>query len=329
MEEIKENKEEAKEKKKPSKKTVITIGAIFAILACGYFYNASKYQSTDDAYVETTTVQVAPRVSGQIINVYIDDNQHVKEGDLVAQIDPADYAIKMEQAHARYQRALLNQKNAKAHKDAAQSTIAAAKADLDRYKNLYEGGAVSKQMLDNAQTKYDNAVAGSVSADEAVMSKNGNKVADAEIKELKALYEQAKLNLSYTKIYAPQSGTVSSRKVEKGVYVNVGSPLFTIVPEKVWIVANYKENQLEHMKKGQSVEIKIDAYPKKKFKGKIDSIQQSSGAKASLFPPENAVGSFVKIVQRVPVKIVFDEPIDRNEYTIVPGMSVVPKVKVK
>ena len=322
---------EVKEKKHINKKVLITVGVIAVILTALYAFNASKYQSTDDAYVETTTVQVAPRVSGQIIEVYIDDNQKIKKGDLVAKIDPADYEIKVAQAQAKYERALLNQKNALATRDAAESEITSAKADLDRYKKLYQGGAVSKQALDNAQTRYDNALAGKMSAEQAVMSKdmNGTKVADAEIKELKAQLDQAKLNLSYTNIYAPQDGTVSSRKVEEGLYVNVGSPLFTIVPNEVWVVANFKENQLRHMKAGQSVEIKVDTYPNKKFKGKIDSIQRSSGAKSSMFPPENAVGSFVKIVQRIPVKIVFDEKIDSNEYNIVPGMSVVPKVKVK
>lgn len=322
---------EVKEKKHINKKVLITVGVVAVILTALYAFNASKYQSTDDAYVETTTVQVAPRVSGQIIEVYIDDNQKIKKGDLVAKIDPADYEIKVAQAQAKYERALLNQKNALATRDAAESEITSAKADLDRYKKLYQGGAVSKQALDNAQTRYDNALAGKMSAEQAVMSKdmNGTKVADAEIKELKAQLDQAKLNLSYTNIYAPQDGTVSSRKVEEGLYVNVGSPLFTIVPNEVWVVANFKENQLRHMKAGQSVEIKVDTYPNKKFKGKIDSIQRSSGAKSSMFPPENAVGSFVKIVQRIPVKIVFDEKIDSNEYNIVPGMSVVPKVKVK
>ncbi|HIQ88726.1 TPA: HlyD family secretion protein [Candidatus Galligastranaerophilus faecipullorum] len=321
---------EPKEKKK-IKKRFIAAAAVIAAVAVGLFvHNAMKYQSTDDAYVETTTVQVAPRVSGQITEVYIDDNQRVKEGDLVAKIDPADYEIKLAQAQAKYEKALLEQKNALAARNAANSEISSAKADLDRYRNLYRGGAVSKQMLDNAQTRYDNAVARQTSAEQAVMSSGKNsKVADAEIKELKALRDQAKLNLSYTNIYAPQNGTVSSRRVEKGMYVNVGSPLFTIVPDDVWVVANFKENQLRHMKPGQSVEIKVDTYPDKKFKGKIDSIQRSSGAKSSMFPPENAVGSFVKIVQRVPVKIIFDEPIDKNIYNIVPGMSVVPKVKVK
>ena len=141
--------------------------------------------------------------------------------------------------------------------------------------------------------------------------------------------DKAALDLSYTKIYAPQSGTVSSRRVEKGMYVNVGAPLFTIVPHNVWVVANFKENQLRHMKPGQEVSIKVDTYPDKVFKGKVDSIQRASGAKSSLFPPENAVGSFVKIVQRIPVKIVFDEKINPEEYNIIPGMSVIPKVRVR
>lgn len=323
-------KEESNEKKVTKRRLLIVGLVLVAIFVAFFVHNALKYQSTDDAYVETTTVQVAPRVSGQIIEVHIDDNQRVKKGDLVAVIDPVDYEIKLEQAQAKYEKALLEQKYALSARDAANSEIAAAKADLERYKNLYKGGAVSKQMLDNAQTKYDNAVARQTSAEQAVMSKTGGlKVADANIKELKAQRDQAKLNLSYTKIYAPQDGTVASRRVEEGMYVNVGSPLFTIVPDDIWVVANFKENQLRHMKVGQSVEIKVDTYPDKKFKGKIDSIQRSSGAKSSMFPPENAVGSFVKIVQRIPVKIVFDEEIDKDVYNIVPGMSVVPKVKVK
>lgn len=323
-------KEESNEKKVAKRRLLIVGLVLVAIFVAFFVHNALKYQSTDDAYVETTTVQVAPRVSGQIIEVHIDDNQRVKKGDLVAVIDPVDYEIKLEQAQAKYEKALLEQKYALSARDAANSEIAAAKADLERYKNLYKGGAVSKQMLDNAQTKYDNAVARQTSAEQAVMSKTGGlKVADANIKELKAQRDQAKLNLSYTKIYAPQDGTVASRRVEEGMYVNVGSPLFTIVPDDIWVVANFKENQLRHMKVGQVVEIKVDTYPDKKFKGKIDSIQRSSGAKSSMFPPENAVGSFVKIVQRIPVKIVFDEEIDKDVYNIVPGMSVVPKVKVK
>lgn len=320
-----------KEKPKGIKRTVTSIVvAAVLVLAGVYIHNEMQYESTDDAYVETTTVNVAPRVSGQIEDVFVTDNQHVKEGDLVAIIDDADYKIKLEQADSSFEKIKLDQQNAKANQAAAESNIKLAKKDLDRYKNLYEQGAVSKQTYDSAKVNYDNAQAGLTQANQALFSdKSGKTVADANLRTAKAAKDKAALDLSYTKIYAPQSGTVSSRRVEKGMYVTAGSPLFTLVPENVWVVANFKENQLRGMKPGQVVDIKIDTYPNKVFKGKIDSIQRASGAKSSLFPPENAVGSFVKIVQRIPVKIVFTENIDPNEYNIVPGMSVVPKVKVK
>ncbi len=249
---------------------------------------------------------------------------------MIAEIDPVDYEIQLNRATAKYERMLLDQKNAKANFSASQSNIEVAKKDLDRYTKLYADGAVSKQTLDNAQAKYDSAQANLTNADQAILSnKSNDKVADADLKELKAEKDRAAKDLEYTKIYAPISGTISSRRVEKGMYASVGTPLCVIVPNEVWIVANYKENQLEKMKPGQEVSIKIDTYPHKVFKGKVDSIQRSSGAKSSLFPPENAVGSFVKIVQRIPVKIVFTEEINPDEYNIVPGMSVIPKVKIK
>lgn len=320
-----------KEKPKGIKRTVTGIVVVAVLVLAGvYIHNEMQYESTDDAYVETTTVNVAPRVSGQIEDVFVTDNQHVKGGDLVAIIDDADYKIKLEQADSSFEKIKLDQQNAKANQAAAESNIKLAKKDLDRYKNLYEQGAVSKQTYDSAKVNYDNAQAGLTQANQALFSdKSGKTVADANLRTAKAAKDKAALDLSYTKIYAPQSGTVSSRRVEKGMYVTAGSPLFTLVPENVWVVANFKENQLRGMKPGQVVDIKIDTYPNKVFKGKIDSIQRASGAKSSLFPPENAVGSFVKIVQRIPVKIVFTENIDPNEYNIVPGMSVVPKVKVK
>ena len=310
-----EHTEETHDKKKKLNKPTLIGIILLVILGVGYFvHEALMFQSTDDAYVETTTVSVAPRVSGQIVDVMITDNQPIEEGDEIAKIDDTDYKVALDAAKARYERILLNQENAKANYSAMQSAIDSAKADLDRYKNL---------------SKYDSAVANLTNADQALLSKENNKVADADLKEAKAAMEQAELNLSYTTIKAPQAGTIASRRVEKGMYVNVGSPLCTIVPHNVWVVANFKENQLRHMKPGQKVDIKVDTYPNKVFKGQIDSIQRSSGAKASLFPPENAVGSFVKIVQRVPVKIVFTEEIDPNEYNIVPGMSVVPKVRIR
>ncbi len=306
---------------------VILIGIIIGV--CYFVIDAMKYESTDDAYVETTTVSVSPKISGHITEVYVTDNQSIKEGDKIAKIDSTDYEIALDKADAAYQRMLLNQENAKANLMASKSNIELAKKDLDRYTDLYEEGAVSKQTLDSAQAKYDAARANLTNSEQAILSADDKKVADADLRALKAAKEQASKNLEYTIVYAPQSGTIANRRVEKGMYVSTGSPLCVIVPNKVWVVANFKENQLKGMKKDLPVDIKIDAYPNKVFKGKIDSIQRSSGAKSSLFPPENAVGSFVKIVQRIPVKIVFTEDIDPEKYNIVPGMSVVPKVHVK
>ena len=217
----------------------------------------------------------------------------------------------------------------------ASSKLDFAQKDFARYKDLYKDGIVSKQAyersktaLEVAEAEFNAAQENSMASMHALDSNRAKTQADeALIKRLEAEVEQAKLNLQYTKIYAPQSGKIAARSVEKGNYVNIGQPLMNIVPEQVWVVANFKEIQLTHMKEGQSVRIKVDTYPGKRFKGHVESIQRATGAKSSLFPPENAVGSYVKIVQRVPVKILFDE--DISGYNIVPGMSVVPKVRIK
>lgn len=326
--------EENNKKQLPVKKRYIFACLVtLGILIVGYFiYEALGYQSTDDAYVETTTVSVSPKVSGQIVKVLVEDNQPVKAGQVVAVIDKIDYQVKLDQATAAYERALLNQENAHANLNAANSEIALAKKDVERYENLYAAGAVSKQTLDRARTNLESMQAKQTTAEQSIFSKNPEKsakVADADLNVLKAQKRAAELALEYTDIKAPIDGTVSNKKVEVGMMVQPGSPLFVIVPHNVWVVANYKETQLTKMKEGMNVDIKIDTYPNKVFKGKVDSIQRSSGAKASLFPPENAVGSFVKIVQRIPVKIVFTEEVNPKEYSIIPGMSVVPKVKIR
>jgi membrane fusion protein (multidrug efflux system) len=306
---------------------------VIAILFGAYFiYDMLGYQSTDDAYVETTTVSVSPKVAGQIVQVLVKDNQPVKAGQVVAIIDQADYKVKVDQATAAYEKAILNQENAQANLNAANSEISLAEKDVERYEKLYTAGAVSKQTLDRAQTKLEGVMAKQTSAEQSIFSSDPDstsKVADAELNVLKAQKKAAELAYEYTEIKAPIDGTVSNKRVEVGMMVQPGTPLFVIVPHDVWVVANFKETQLEKMKKGMPVDIKIDTYPHKVFKGKIDSIQRASGAKSSLFPPENAVGSFVKIVQRIPVKIVFTEKIDPQEYAIIPGMSVVPKVHIR
>ena len=321
------------ENKLSTKKHWLILGGVLAVIVAVFIiFEASKYQTTDDAYVDTTTVSVSPKVAGQIVKVLVKDNQQVKAGDIVAVIDKVDYEVKLQQANAAYEKALLNQHNAHANLNAANSEIELAKKDVERYQKLYEAGAVSKQTLDKAITNLESKQAKLITAEQAIFSSNpanASKVADADLNVLKAQKRAAELALEYTDIVAPIDGTVSNKKVEVGMMVQPGSPLFVIVPNDVWIVANYKETQIRGMKKGMPVDIKIDTYPNKVFKGEIDSIQRASGAKSSLFPPENAVGSFVKIVQRIPVKIVFTEKIDPDEYAIIPGMSVVPKVKTK
>ncbi len=279
------------------------------------------YKSTDDAFVEGHIVTVAPRVSGPVIKLNIEDNQLVKKGDLLLEIDPKDYEVKLKQTQAKLEeaKALLHSANNDVVKTFSELDF--AKSDYDRYSQMYSKGISSKQDYDSSQNKLTVAV----SNNNASKSKQDEIV--ATIKKLEAEVEQAKLDLSYTKIYASQDGKITHRTVEQGNYVQVAQPLFAIAKDDVWVVANFKETQVANMKKGQPVTIKIDAYGSKKFKGEVDSLQMASGAKASLFPPENAVGSYVKIVQRIPVKIIFKE--DISNYNVIPGMSVVPTVKVK
>ena len=283
--------------------------------------NSVYYKSTDDAFVEGHIVTVAPRVSGPVVKLNVEDNQFVKQGDLLLEIDPKDYEVRLKQTQAKLEeaKALLHSANNDVVK--TYSELDFAKSDYDRYSQMYSKGISSKQDYDSSQNKLTVAV----SNNNASKSKQDEII--ATIKKLEAEVEQAKLDLSYTKIYATQDGKITHRTVEQGNYVQVAQPLFAIAKDDVWVVANFKETQVANMKKGQPVTIKIDAYGHKKFKGEVDSLQMASGAKASLFPPENAVGSYVKIVQRIPVKIVFKE--DVSNYNVIPGMSVVPTVKVK
>lgn len=277
------------------KRIIIPIIIVLTLLVMGImsFINSLSYQSTDDAFIEGTLVSVAPKVSGQVVKLHFNDNDFVKKGQLLVEIDPNDYQNKVNELSATL-------KEAKAKHEFT-------KKDYERYSKLQLDGLCTKQEYENAKTSFE--------------------MSSANIEKLEAQLSQAKLNLSYTKIYAPQDGNISSRNVEEGNYVQIGQALTAIVSPNIWIIANFKETQLTNMKAGQEVSIKIDTYPNKKFKGKVDSIQKASGAKASLFPPENAVGSYVKVVQRIPVKIVFDE--DFSAYTIAPGMSVIPRVKIK
>lgn len=283
--------------------------------------NSIYYKSTDDAFIEGHIVTVAPRVFGPVVKLYVEDNQEVKKGDLLLEIDPEDYKVKLKQTKSKLDEARAALKSAGNEVTKTYSELDFAKSDYTRYSQMYSKGISSKQEYDSSKNKLTAAKSNSDA------SKAKYNELSAAIKRLEAEVEQAKLDLSYTKIYAAQDGKITHRTVEEGNYVQTAQPLFAIAQDDVWIVANFKETQIANMKKGQKVTIKIDAYGNKKFSGVVDSLQMASGAKASLFPPENAVGSYVKIVQRIPVKILFTD--DITGYNIIPGMSVVPTVKVK
>jgi len=324
---------------------------ILAIIASVFYYlHSMNYISTDDAFIDAHQIQVSPKISGNVIKVYIDDNQKVTKGDVLAEIESVDYKVKQEQTSSAVEvskaqkeaaenqiaqsEKLLEQINADI--EAAKSDLVFAESNFGRYTKLYKLKTASKQDYDKAVNSYESAQSklqslnkkAAAANEQIAVSTSQSKAASAQIKQLQANDKQAKLNLSYTKIYAPVSGTIAVKSIEEGNYIQTGQPICAIVSPERWVVANFKETQIAKMKKGQPVEIKIDTYSNKTFKGKVDSFQSATGASTSLFPPENAVGSYVKVVQRIPVKIVFTEEIGEN-YNIFPGMSVVPEVKIK
>lgn len=351
-EESAEEKNDEDERPSYKKKRVIVpalTALIFFLVGIYFMVHSIYYQSTDDAFVEGHIVSIAPRVSGPVEQMLITDNQPVKKGQLLIVIDPNDYKVRLAQTKAKLSeaKAALNISEKEITKSesgleesshdiaSTSSKLDFAQKDFKRYSSMYKEGITSKQDFDSsktslivAQANHKSAIEKGKGAKAMLESAKAKREATlADIEKLEAEVKECELNLSYTKIYAPQDGLITNRNVEQGNYVQVAQPMFAIVPEKIWVVANFKETQLTNMKPNQEVAIKIDTYPGKKFKGRVDSIQRATGAKASLFPPENAVGSYVKIVQRVPVKIVFEE--DISKYNIVPGMSVVPEVKVK
>jgi membrane fusion protein (multidrug efflux system) len=323
---------------------VVLIAVIFY-----FFLFIAPYESTDDAFIDGYVTLISPRVPGQVARLMVTDNQEVKAGDVLVEIDPRDYGTSLSQtkadlaaanSQANQSRAQVNVSEAKVAQAQAAVTAAEAEAqraneDLKRYETV-ESRAVSKSALDLAQAQARSANANLAAAysqtnaaeAEVALSKAGVETAIAAVQQAEAKLQQAELNLSYTKVIAPMDGRVTARTVQAGNYVQPGQALLALVPKDVWVVANFKETQLTYMLAGQPVELRVDAYPNRKFKGKVDSLQAGTGARFSLLPPENAVGNYIKVVQRVPVKIVFDEELPTS-LDIAPGMSVVPIVKVK
>jgi membrane fusion protein, multidrug efflux system len=287
----------------------IVLGTLGLIITLVYMVRAMSRESTDDAFITGHLISVSARVDGHVTNVDINDNQRVNEGDLLVKLDPNDYKVRFELAQAA-----LAQWSAQA--DMAAVEADRAEKDYNRYKQLFDANAgITQQQLDNATAAARSAKAQLNSA-------------NSRIAEAKASLEQAQLNLSYTNIRAPQSGKIAKKTIEAGEFIRTGQPVLNIVTPDVWVIANFKETQLKHMKAGQPVAIKVDAFGGKTFKGHVDSMQSGTGSIFSLLPPENATGNYIKVVQRVPVKIVFDE--DPNSLSMLsPGMSVIPVVKVK
>jgi len=384
---------------------VVIIGIL--VVAVRYYIYTTVHESTDDAFIDGHIIALSPKVAGQVVDVYVTDNQLVKKGEVLLRIDPRDFEVRLAQARAALQAAIARQKAARinvhlasvqqaqaaidlnragvstSHSQvaAAQSRLDQARADLTaaranadraqadarRYQKLYAERTIPRQQLDTAlatavstaaqvrdsqavvraqqealhQTEFQvreaearmqdavgrvtSAQTGpyQVAASQAQVESGG-----ADIAQARANVRQAELQFEYTRITAPTNGRITRKTIEEGSYVQVGQEIMALVRPEVWVTANFKETQLNHMHPGQAVQIWVDAYRGQIFKGHVDSIQAGSGARFSLLPPENASGNYVKVVQRVPVKIDFDEP-PQSLPLLTPGLSVIPVVETK
>jgi membrane fusion protein (multidrug efflux system) len=337
--------------------------AVLLYFGIAYLVDIVTHESTDDAFIAGHIVSIAPRIAGQVTAVHVLDNQMVRSNDLMVEIDPSDYAITVAQKETASSSQLANfrtvvaayelmrtkvttaeatARKAKADADAAEATAKISQTNFDRVKNLLEQRTASQQEYDNAQAANTTAQANYKSALETV-EEDDSKVEEAQRQAEAAFAEKdmafsqvseantniaaAQLNLSYTKIFAPADGRVTRKAVEVGDYLQIGQQIMSIVPTDVWVVANFKESQLKKMQPGQPVVVEIDALGGRRFAAHVDSVQAGSGAQFSLLPPENATGNYVKVVQRVPVKIVFDEALPAT-HVIGPGLSVTPSVRI-
>jgi membrane fusion protein (multidrug efflux system) len=355
---------------KPSiwkRKPVVIIGtillAVLLIWGLGKVARSFSHQGTDDAFLAADIVSIAPKVSGHVKDVFVSDNQMVKAGDPLVQIDPRDYetalaqkkaaliaanantnvifaSFRMLEVQVNTATATANQSKAQAEADRARAEKAGS--DLKRAQDLIERKIIAPQEFDTTKVAADSAT-NTLNASEAKAVSDQSKVAEAQAQveagrsaleralaqagEAEIDRQQAELDLSYTHILAPQDGRITRKAVEPGDYIQIGQRLMAIVPTNIWVVANFKETQLKKIRVGQPVEIRVDSVGGRIFAGHVQSVQAGSGAAFSLLPPENAVGNYVKVVQRVPVKIVFDD-LPEAEHVLGPGMSAEPSVRV-
>jgi membrane fusion protein (multidrug efflux system) len=393
------------DKPKPKSRRRFIVIAVVMVLIVGallFWWRSTFYEDTDDAQINGHLIQISSRIAGQVIKIDVEENQFVDKGAEIAQLDPKDFEVAVQQdeanlqaAEAAFEAAKVNvpitgintgsalrstssdvegaQAQVAASKQQLQGAIAQiaqadanytkAKLDLERYTPLVQKDVISKQQFDQAvatadadkaaldnakaneaaaraqvrvaEEKVKQAVAQFQNAQSAPQQVQAQKAradqAAAQVEQAKAELEQAKLNLSYTKIVAPEAGIITRKSVELNQNVSVGQNLMTLVSlDDIWITANFKETQLREMRAGQSVVVSVDAYGGRKYDAKVTQIGGATGSVLSLFPPENATGNYVKVVQRVPVRIDLVDPKDENkDHLLRPGLSVEPKVRVK
>ena len=321
-----------------------------ALVFCSYVYlnYASRFESTDDAFIAARDFSIAPRVSGYLVEVAVTDNQHIVAGDAIARIDDRPYRIALAQAEAQIANAQASIASANAQIQVQEAKIAASSAQLSeaqaaqlfaqeqaaRYERLAAKGAAA---VENAQ-QYDSELRqhnAAVQNAEATLELEKRQVATlkaqlesstAQLAEAEAQRDRAKLNLSYTRVTAAQDGRVVQLSAAVGEFAQAGTSISLFVPDEIWVTANFKETQLDNIRPGQQATLKIDAYPERQIRGRVASIQPGSGTAFSLLPAENATGNYIKIVQRVPVKIIIDNP--PKDLSLGPGMSVVPTVRI-
>jgi membrane fusion protein (multidrug efflux system) len=333
-EEKKENGNNGKKKKIVAAFVILLIAGIITL----FFYLDYKatHITTDDAFVDGRIYAVAPKIPGTVKAVHVEDNQMVKKGDMLVEIAPEDYDARLNEAMSSVnaEKSKLAEyhakvKTARAQLELQDANMRQAEIDIRRAELLYGKGAISKERYEKTKTGYDVTLA-EVKASREQMRQTESSVASqaSSVTAKEARLKTEQLNVGYTMIYAPADGRITKKNVEKGNQVQPGQPLMAVVPlDDVWVVANYKETQLKKVRPGQKVKIKVDTYSGEMFTGKVDSIMAGTGSAFSLFPPENATGNYVKVVQRVPVKIVLDRKDMAGILRV--GMSVVPTVLVE
>jgi membrane fusion protein (multidrug efflux system) len=331
---------------------VSAIGAVLLASAIAggdlYMDYARHFESTDDAFVAARQFPIAPKASGNITAVPVTDNQHVNAGDVIARIDDRDYRTALEQAQAQVAAAQASIENIDAQLDVQQAQISANQAQVEqaqaalvfaqqqavRYQHLEQTGYGTVQNSEQYTSQLHQQQAALLSAQATLKLsqrqvealKAQRKSAVAGLAQAEAQNDQAELNLSYTTVTAAQPGRVVNLSAATGQFAQAGTNLTMFVPDQIWVTANFKENQLDHMRPGDPVTLTIDAYPERPIHGHVESVQPGSGTAFSLLPAQNATGNYVKIVQRVPVKLVMDDP--PTDVALGPGMSVVPTARV-